>query len=32
MDYAIRQKDQAAATAAVAECQEKGNALLKSLA
>jgi len=32
MDFAIRQKDQATAQAAVAECQEKGNALLKSLA
>ena len=32
MDFAIRQKDQATAQAAVVECQEKGNALLKSLA
>ena len=32
LDFAIRQKDQATATAAIAECQEKGNALLKSLA
>jgi photosystem II oxygen-evolving enhancer protein 3 len=32
MDFAIRQKDQATAKAAVVECQEKGNALLKTLA
>lgn len=32
MDFAIRQKDQATAQAAVAECQEKGSALLSSLA
>lgn len=32
MDFAIRQKDQATATAASAEAQALGNALLKSLA
>ena len=32
LDFAIRQKDQAAATTAIAAVQEQGNALIKQLA
>ena len=32
LDFAIRQKDQAAATSAIAAVQEQGNALIKQLA